>query len=89
MSSQRPPRPQPFIGERSTNSSMTMAIVPHKKVQTKALFATRFNPDIPVVQIEDYVKSSVPLLTSIKFTRLNTSYETYASYHVEVTEKDF
>lgn len=87
MSSQRPPRPAPFIGERVSTSNM--AVVPQKKVRTKGLFATRFNPSVTIKEIEDYVRSSVPLLTTIKFTRLTTKFDSYASYHVEVNDKDF
>ncbi|KAL1448140.1 hypothetical protein WDU94_003659 [Cyamophila willieti] len=87
MSSQRPSRPAPFIGERVSTS--IMAVAPQKKVRTKGLFTTRFNPSVTIKEIEDYVRSSVPLLTTIKFTRLTTKFDTYASYHVEVSDKDF
>ena len=52
----------------------------------KALFVTRFGPNVTIQDVEDIVKD---LDIPIKCTKLKTKYNTYSSFHVEVNESEF
>jgi hypothetical protein len=59
-----------------------------KTVKTKALFVSRFSPDVTSVETENSLKEQL-LLKSLVCTRLKTKFSTYASFHVSVAEEDF
>jgi hypothetical protein len=75
---------QPLIGARNTPSLPVVA----KNVKTKALFVSRFSPEVTA---DDVHKSIVEQLGLNKLvcTRLKTKFNTYASFHVSVAEDEF
>ena len=52
----------------------------------RALFVTRFDPLVTSEDVEEIVKEQN---ISVKCTKLRTKYDSYSSFHVEVTESDF
>jgi hypothetical protein len=73
-----------MIGVRNSYSLPIIA----RRVKTKALFVSRFSPDVTATDIENSLKEQ-PLLKSLVCTRLKTKFSTYASFHVSVTKEDF
>lgn len=70
-------------------SSSLKSIAPFKRVRTRSLFVTRFDPTVTDSTIEDHLKSNLGILKRVKATRLSTRHDTYTSFHVEVSEEDF
>jgi hypothetical protein len=81
-----PPRTSrtPLFGNRSGSS---LATVP-KKVRTKALFVSRFSPEVTSADVEKSLKEQLEL-ASLKCTKLKTKYSSYSSFHISVSEDDF
>jgi hypothetical protein len=77
-------RRQPLIGVRNCVSLPVVS----KKERSKALFVSRFNPDVTTVDIEESLKEQLSLKRLV-CTRLKTKFNTYASFHVLVNEDDF
>lgn len=80
-------RPTASIG--ASASSSIKSIAPVKRVRTRNLFITRFDPTVTDQIIQDHLKSNLAVLKYVKITRLSTRHETYASFHVEVSDEDF
>ena len=74
----------PLIGVRNSTSLPIIA----RRVKTKALFVSRFSPDVTSTDIENSLKEQL-LLKSLVCTRLKTKFSTYVSFHVSVTEEVF
>ncbi|KDR12838.1 hypothetical protein L798_13261 [Zootermopsis nevadensis] len=73
-----------MIGVRSSSSLSVIA----KRVRMKSLFVSRFSPDVTSADIEGSLKDQLKL-TSLTCTRLNTKFNSYASFHISVVEDDF
>jgi hypothetical protein len=73
-----------MIGVR--NASALTGIV--KKAKTMPLFVSRFSPDVTAQDIKSSLEEELKL-SSLTCTRLQTKCNTYASFHVSVSEKDF
>ena len=78
------PRRQPLIGVRNSASLPTVV----KKERTKALFVSRFCPEVSAADVEKSLKEQLSLKKLI-CTRLKTKFNTYSSYHVLVLEDEF
>lgn len=87
VSATRAKRPDPLIGE-NTSSSLKIVTV-QTRIRKKALFVSRFDPTVNPDDIQTYLKSHLSPLGNITVTRLVTKLDHYASFHVEVAEKDF
>jgi hypothetical protein len=74
---------QPLIGARNSPSLPVVA----KNVKTRALFVSRFSPEVTA----DIHKSIVEQLGLNKLvcTRLKTKFNTYASFHISVAQDEF
>jgi hypothetical protein len=59
-----------------------------KKEKSKALFVSRFCPEIPVDNVEKSLKEQLSL-KKLACTRLKTKFNTYSSFHVSVLEDEF
>jgi hypothetical protein len=57
-------------------------------VKSKALFISRFSPEVPSSEAEESLKEQLGLSLLIR-TRLKTKFNTYVSFHISVTEDDF
>jgi hypothetical protein len=73
-----------MIGVRDTS----ILPVVSKRVKTKALFVSRFSPEVSSRDIEKFLKEQLKLSLPI-CTRLKTEFKTYASFHISVTEDNF
>jgi hypothetical protein len=58
-----------------------------RRVKTKALFISRFSPDVTSVEIENFLKEQL-LLKSLVCTRLKSKFSPYASFHISVPQED-
>lgn len=58
-----------------------------KVSRNKAVFVSRFAPDVTESEINQYLRSRN--LKPIKVTRLKTKHDSYASFHVEIDEQNF
>jgi hypothetical protein len=58
-----------------------------KRVKTKALFVSRFSTEVSAHDVENSLKEQLKL-SSIVCTKLKTKFNTYASFHISVTEDD-
>jgi hypothetical protein len=74
----------PMIGVRSSSS---LSVV-QKRLRRKSLFVSRFSPEVTTSDVEKSLKDQLQL-ASLTCTRLKTKYNSYASFHVSVTEDDF
>jgi hypothetical protein len=77
-------RRQPLIGVR--NSTSLPAVT--KKQRTKAIFISRFCPDVTTDDVVTSLKEQLSL-KKLVCTRLKTKFSTYASFHVSVLEDEF
>jgi hypothetical protein len=78
------PRRQPLIGAGSSQALPVIA----KPERSKALFVSRFSPQVTAEDIRKSLKEQL----SLKFlvcTRLRTKFDTYASFHISVTVDEF
>jgi hypothetical protein len=68
-----------------SDSSLTTV---QKRVRTKALFVSRFSPDVSLAGVEQSLKVQLELafLTS---TKLKTKLNSYSSFHISVSQGDF
>jgi hypothetical protein len=74
----------PLFGARSGSSLSTV----QKKVRTKALFVTRFSPDVSSADVEQSLKDQLEL-ASLTCTKLKTKFNSYSSFHIAVSQDDF
>jgi hypothetical protein len=74
----------PLFGNRSGSSLTTVP----KKVRTKALFVSRFSPEVTSADVEEYLKEQLEL-AFLKCTKLKTKYSSYSSFHISGSEDDF
>jgi hypothetical protein len=72
------------IGVRNSSSLHIIA----GRVKTKALFVSRFSPDVTSTDRENFLKEQL-LLKSLVCTWLKTKFSIYATFLVSVTEKNF
>jgi hypothetical protein len=75
---------QSTVGVRNSSSLPTLL----KRVKMKSLSVSRFAPEVKTTDIEKSLLNQLKLL-SLTGTRLKTKFQTYASFHVSVTEDDF
>jgi hypothetical protein len=59
-----------------------------KKERTKAIFVSRFCPDVTTDDVVTSLKEQLSL-KKLSCTRLKTKFSTYASFHVSVLEDEF
>lgn len=60
------------------------------RIQTSAMFVSRFAPSVSSQVIADMVRSSVQELTELKVTKIKSRYmDKYTSFHVEVLSSEF
>jgi hypothetical protein len=71
------------IGAR--NSSLPVV---QKRARSKSLLVSRFSPDITVTDVESSLRDQLQL-ASLICTRLKTKHNSYASFHISVSEDDF
>jgi hypothetical protein len=69
-----------------TNSGSLPIIT--KTERCKALFVSRFSPEATGDDVEKFLKEQLRL-KKLVCTRLKTKFNTYASFHVEVTDDEF
>ncbi|XP_033610480.1 uncharacterized protein LOC111872200 [Cryptotermes secundus] len=77
-------RRQPLIGVHKSPSLPVIA----KKERTKALFVSRFSPKVTADDVHKSLKEQLSL-KKLVCTRLRTKFNTYASFHITVTEDEF
>jgi hypothetical protein len=70
-------RRQPLIGVRNCVSLPVVS----KRERSRALFVSRFSPEVTTVDIEESLKEQLSLKRLV-CTRLKTKFNTYASFHV-------
>ncbi|PSN36363.1 hypothetical protein C0J52_22872, partial [Blattella germanica] len=58
-----------------------------KEPRGKAIFVSRFAPEVTVTQISDHL--SEMNLKPMQISKLRTKHDTYSSFHVEVEENNF
>jgi hypothetical protein len=75
---------QPLIGVRN---SASLPIV-SKRERSKALFVSRFSPEVTATDVEKSLKEQLSLKRLV-CTRLKTKFNAYASFHISVNEEDF
>jgi hypothetical protein len=73
-----------MIGVRNSSSLPTIV----KRVKIKSLFVSRFALEVSTTDIEKLLLDQLKL-SSLTCNRLKTNFQTYASFHVSVTEEDF
>lgn len=73
-----------LIGNKNGSSLPTVP----KRVRTKALFVSRFSPEVSSADVEQSLKDQLEL-ASLKCTKLKTKYNSYSSFHISVSEDDF
>jgi hypothetical protein len=73
-----------LIGNKNGSSLPTVP----KRVRTKALFVSRFSPEVSSADVEQSLKDQLEL-ASLKCTKLKTKYDSYSSFHISVSEDDF
>jgi hypothetical protein len=59
-----------------------------KRPKTKALFVSRFSPEVSASDVENSLKEQLKL-SLVVCTKLKTRYNSYASFHMSVTGDDF
>jgi hypothetical protein len=59
-----------------------------KNIKTKALFVSRFSPEVTADDVHRSIKEQLSL-DKLVCTRLKTKFSTYASFHISVKEDDF
>jgi hypothetical protein len=81
-----PPRKTrtPLFGMKSGSSLSTVP----KRMRTKALFVSRFSPDVSSADVERSLKDQLEL-ASLTYTKLKTKFNSYSSFHIAVSEDDF
>jgi hypothetical protein len=77
-------RRQPLIGMRN---SVSLPII-SKRERYKALFVSRFSPEVTVDDVEKFLKEQLSL-KKLVCTRLKTKFNTYASFHAQVIDDEF
>lgn len=77
-------RRQPLIGVRNSASLPVIS----KKERSKALFVSRFSPEVTTSDIEASLKEQLRL-KNLVCTRLKTKFSSYSSFHVSVNEDEF
>jgi hypothetical protein len=77
-------RRRPLIGVRS---SASLPIV-SKRERFKALFVSRFSPEVTAHDVEKSLKEQLSLKRLV-CTRLKTKFNAYASFHIRVNEENF
>jgi hypothetical protein len=75
---------QPLIAVRD---SASLPIV-SKRERSKALFVSRFSPEVMAADVEKSLKEQLSLKRLV-CTRLKTKFNAYASFHISVNEDDF
>jgi hypothetical protein len=78
------PRRQPLIGVRN---SLALPVIA-KPERSKALFVSRFSPEVTAEDVEKSLKEQLSFKMLV-CTRLRTKYNSYASFHISVTEDEF
>jgi hypothetical protein len=73
-----------MIGARSSSSLPIVA----KKIRSKALFVSRFSPQVTALDIEKSLREQLKL-ASLACTRLKTKFDSYASFQVSVSQDKF
>jgi hypothetical protein len=71
----------------ANKSGSSLSVVP-KMVRIKALFVSRFSPDVTSADVEQSLKDQLEL-TSLTCTKLKTKFNSYSSFHIAVSEDDF
>lgn len=79
------PRTRAQLGVRNSDSLKTIT-KPLRR--SKALFVSRFTPEVSVQEITNYVKNELNL-EQLQVTKLRTKHASYSSFHVSVAEQDF
>jgi hypothetical protein len=59
-----------------------------KRERSKALFASRFSPEVTAADVEKSLKEQLSLKKSV-CNRIKTKCNAYASFHISVNEEDF
>jgi hypothetical protein len=59
-----------------------------KKERTKALFVSRFSPEVTAEDVHKSLKEQLSL-KKLVCTRLKTKFISYASFHISVMEDEF
>jgi hypothetical protein len=77
-------RRQPLIGVRNSSSLPVIA----KKERMKALFVSRFSPEVTAEEVCKSLKEQLNL-NKLACTRLKTKFNSYSSFHIAVTEDEF
>lgn len=77
---------QSKLGAR--NSTFLKVARKSVKPRTKAIFATRFDPTVTDKEISDYIQKEINI-GYLKVAQLKTKFDTYASFHIAVAEKDY
>jgi hypothetical protein len=78
---------KPRIAMIGVRNSSSLSVV-QKRVRRKSLFVSRFSPDVTASDVEKSLKDQLQL-ASLASIRLITKHNSYASFHVSVTEDDF
>jgi hypothetical protein len=68
-------------------NSASLPIV-SKRERSKALFVSRFSPEVMAADVEKSLKEQLSLKRLV-CTRLKTKFNAYASFHILVHEEDF
>jgi hypothetical protein len=77
-------RRTPTYGVRNSSSLPVVS----KRNKTKALFVSRFSPEVSASDVDNSLKEQLKLSLAV-CTKLKTRFNTYACLHVSVTEDDF
>jgi hypothetical protein len=78
------PRRQPLIG---VGSSVSLPVIT-KPQRSKALFVSRFSPEVTSDDVSKTLKEQLSL-ERLVCTKLKTKFNTYSSFHISVTEDEF
>jgi hypothetical protein len=78
------PRKQPLIG---VSSSLSLPVI-SKPEKSKALFVSRFSPEVTADDVHRSLKEQLSL-EKLVCTKLITKFNSYSSCHISVTEDEF
>jgi hypothetical protein len=78
------PRRQPLIG---VSSSLSLSVI-SKPERSKALFVSRFSPEVTADDVHKSLKEQLNLKRLV-CTKLKTKFNSYSSFHISVTEDEF
>ena len=77
---------KPKVAMIGVRISSSLSVV--QKRRNKSLFVSRFSPDVTASDVENSLRDQLQL-ASLTCTRLKTKHDSYASFHISVTEVDF